>query len=268
MEFKSRLDEPVARWEDNISYYVVYLVGEGRAPSTIRSTISALKYQLLLDGEDLDLNYFLLNIMIKACENEKLMKGQYTLRLPLNEDLLVRTIHAIELLNRDWFSKIMLTAIFVLAYYGLFRIGELVESVHEVRFDGMNVNERSGSCKVMLLSAKNHPRNRGLLVTNIQNKAENALNVGKAVMHYFNLRPKTGPNVPFFITQKKKPVSKDMVRYWLRSALNSLGIRQHQYCTHSFRIGRATDLRKRGWTTARIMQEGRWKSNAVRTYLR
>ena len=41
-----------------------------------------------------------------------------------------------------------------------------------------------------------------------------------------------------------------------------------QYDTHSFRIGRATDLSKGGRSLSKIKRAGRWKSNAVYNYLR
>ncbi len=66
------------------------MVEEGTAPSTIHGTISTLKYQLQTDGRKLELNSFLLSVMISASEIQGLRKRRYVIRFPLSENLLLQ----------------------------------------------------------------------------------------------------------------------------------------------------------------------------------
>ena len=72
---------------------------------------------------------------------------------------------------------------------------------------------------------------------------------------------------PFFVLTDGTPVRPKLVRSALRRVLNRLGLDGKLYGTHSFRIGRASDLQKSGASVDEIKQLGRWKSNAVFKYL-
>ena len=58
------------------------------------------------------------------------------------------------------------------------------------------------------------------------------------------------------------------VRDVLRQVLADSGLNHKLYDIHSFRIGRATDLFKHGWSIEKIKEIGIWKSNAVYKYLK
>ncbi len=182
IEFANKLKPLPKTWEDKITLYVVHLVEIGRAPSTIRGILSALKFQLHLDGYPLNLNDFLLSVMIKASHRMYLKKGQYTLRLLLSENILVKVLQAVQLLCKDQILLRALRAIFSLAYYGLFRIGELVESEHTVLSHNINVNQRSGSCRIILLTAKNQPVRVGPVIMNVKHHSCDLVNAGFEVL--------------------------------------------------------------------------------------
>ena len=73
---------------------------------------------------------------------------------------------------------------------------------------------------------------------------------------------------PFFIFRDGTPVTPANVRNLLRLMLEKLGLNPVLYDTHSWRVGRATQLFKNNFDIARIRFLGRWKSNAVYKYLR
>ena len=57
------------------------------------------------------------------------------------------------------------------------------------------------------------------------------------------------------------------MRNTLKHILQFAGFKKEYYCVHSFRTGRAMDLLKYGVLVETIKKLGRWKSNAVFTYL-
>ena len=66
----------------------------------------------------------------------------------------------------------------------------------------------------------------------------------------------------------KPPVRPAHVRSILRRILKTINLNYRLYDTHSFRMGRATDLRKAGFSIEDIKELGRWRSNAVYKYLK
>ena len=72
----------------------------------------------------------------------------------------------------------------------------------------------------------------------------------------------------FFILSDRSALNATFLRNLLREILSGFNLESTLYDTHSFRIGRATDLFKAGVHIDDIKQLGRWKSNAVYNYLR
>ena len=73
---------------------------------------------------------------------------------------------------------------------------------------------------------------------------------------------------PFFIFRDGSVLKPIHVRKTLRNILERLNLNPALYDTHSFRIGKASDMLKFGYSLAEIRQKGRWASNAVYKYLR
>ena len=57
------------------------------------------------------------------------------------------------------------------------------------------------------------------------------------------------------------------VRAVLRNILDKIGLDATLYRTHSFCIGRATDMIKMGVEFERVKQIGRWRSNSIYRYI-
>ena len=73
---------------------------------------------------------------------------------------------------------------------------------------------------------------------------------------------------PFYIFRDRSHVKPEQVRNVLRKMLSELNLNPKLYDTHSFRIGRATDLKKFNVQFEQIKSLGRWRSNAIYSYLR
>ena len=73
---------------------------------------------------------------------------------------------------------------------------------------------------------------------------------------------------PFFIFKDGYPVKARHVRNVLHRAVNTIGLNSFMYDTHSFCIGRASDLMRMGVSVNKIKAVGRWRSNSVYRYLR
>ena len=76
------------------------------------------------------------------------------------------------------------------------------------------------------------------------------------------------PDKPFIVFRNNRPVSPIQVRNVLNKALKEAGLRPDMCGTHSFCIGRATDLMKMNISLDIIKDVGRWQSNSVYSYIK
>ena len=73
---------------------------------------------------------------------------------------------------------------------------------------------------------------------------------------------------PAFIHPDGMPVTRQQLSGRLRHFLALADLKADLYDTHSFRIGKATDIAREGYTDAQIALIGRWKSDAFRRYIK
>ena len=177
----------------------------------------------------------------------------------------------------QYYLEILYKTMFVVAYYGLFRVGEITDSEHNIQARNVHAGRKCNKYLFVLLSSKTHTiRDRPQKVRiNAQTRTSRD---GRAVRffcpiellnEYSNLRGEyTTLNEPFFILPNRNPPTANMLREILKAMLTNLKLDPGWYGTHSFRSGRATDLLKEGYSIDEIKTRGRWKSDAVFDYLR
>ena len=68
--------------------------------------------------------------------------------------------------------------------------------------------------------------------------------------------------------RRGKGISRDRVALTLKKCLELADIAPKKFNTHSFRIGRITDLALSGTSYSRIQTIGRFKSNAFQQYIK
>ena len=71
----------------------------------------------------------------------------------------------------------------------------------------------------------------------------------------------------FFIFKDQAPVTPTHVRKILNQVLTAVNLSPDLYGTHSFRVGRATDMIKFGYRIEEVKIAGRWHSNVVYKYI-
>ena len=87
--------------------------------------------------------------------------------------------------------------------------------------------------------------------------------------NYSAIRPKYRCDTEqFFIYRDRSPVLATNENKLLKQMIKEAGIQEQYYCWHGLRAGRACDLLKLGVSVETIKSLGRWKSNAVFTYLK
>ena len=193
------------------------------------------------------------------------------IRLPITVQLLGR-IHD-KLSESANPNRILVWAIASLAFFGFFRLGELLlnspvqyeAAIHLSWGDVAVDNPRSPSMiKVHLKTSKCDQLGEGVDI--FVGSTESPICPVTAVLEYIKLRQDT-PGA-FFIDRNRKPVRKPWFTQQIRQVLQSLGLPQDDYAGHSFRIGAATSAALAGIEDSTIQTLGRWQSAAYLRYIR
>ena len=206
----------------------------------------------------------------------KLYNDQFYHRFPIQSRLLDVILHELErAYTKQPYLEVMYKTIFMLLYYGLMRIGELALGPHTLRASDVYNNNVKRKLLLLLHSSKTHGRDTApqrikIAATRSSGSYSNAYCPFDITHKYMAFRGGgyVTDNDKFIVLPDGQPISPQQVRKVLRQTLKAVGLDNTLYDTHSFRIGRATDLSKKGVTLEKIKRIGRWKSNAVYRYLR
>ena len=155
-EFNIKLDSKPKSWEERLTLFVGYLISLNRQSSMIKSYISAIKAVLKYEKIELSENKVLLSSLIKAC---KLQNDCIQTQLPIRKGLLQVIINSVEKYydhNPQPYLCTMFRALFLTAYFGLFRIGELTLSPHVIKARDVHIGVNKKKLLFVLHSSKTH----------------------------------------------------------------------------------------------------------------
>lgn len=128
----------------------------------------------------------------------------------------------------------------------------------------VNVHAQQSDFKVFFSYSKTDQKAHKTTLI-ISKELETVLCPLRAISSYLSIRPSTSPAAPFFIQVNLKPLRRYHFNAVLQKALISL-VEQGHFCTHSFRIGRATDMALHGVSDKVIKVAGRWNSRVYSSY--
>ena len=267
-KFFIKLDIKPTSWEDRLTLFVGYLVHTGRKSTTIKSYISAVKAVLATGHIKLKEDRALLNSLTRAC---RLRYNRVSTKLPIKKPLLEQILHATDtIFDQQLYLKLMYKVLFITAYYGLFRIGELTYSKHTVKTADVQVGVNKNKLQFILHSSKTHCKGNKPQIIKISASTTSNRNYCpfSLVKQYLVERPhKCDSREQFFVFSDCSPVKPHHFRTTLKSAIKIIGLDHGLYGSHCFRAGQSVDLLKAGISVETIKKIGRWKSNAVYTYL-
>ena len=253
-----------------------FLVNSGLMSSTVKTYISAIKGILLESNIKLNADKFTLNSLTHAC---KLQNDRIITRLPIGKDLLQLIIKEIErkyvqARNIQPYLETLYKAIFMAAYYGLLRVGELGQGPHIVLARNVHIGVNKNKILFILNSSKTHdksakPQRIKIASTPISKSSQiKRFCPFKLLQNFISVRPAVVSVMEqFFVFADHSPVTPIHIRSTLKSALQALNLQADLYNIHSFHIGQSSDLFKLGVSVETIKKIGRWKSNAVMAYL-
>lgn len=269
LKFTHGFDRLPDKWEDKMLLYAAYLSDTTHKPATIETYMSAIKYKLIHDGYPLNEDRVKLQSIVRS---SRIKNRKVHNRMPINRRILKNLIDAIgtKFHNQPYLAALY-KCMFTLAYFGLLRVGEMVKGTHPILAGDVHASRnKNPKIQLVLRSSKTHGLGDRPQIIRIPNKVDEAeiykLRGTKycpftILDDYLKLRGNyQDEGDQFFVFRSGDPVKDGHFRRTLKSLISVAGYQNEFYSSHSFRSGRADDLRQGGVEILTIQKIGRWKS--------
>ena len=273
-KFLMKLDKKPKFWEDRAMLFAASLIDQGIQSSTLKSYISAIKGLLIDDGYNWDDSKMLIRTLSRAC---RLTNDRITVQLPIKLGLLEIILFELKRLFHDRrYLALLYQTLFSVAYYGLFRVGELATGSHPIRAKDVHIQQNKNKLLFVLYTSKTHGHESRPQKIKIRANPEFSKYKSNKFFCPFQLSREylklrggySSEDESFFVFRDQSPVTPHQVNTILRKILKSINLDSKVYSFHSIRIGRASEMIKAGYTIDEVKLAGRWKSNAVFRYIR
>lgn len=250
----------------HIVLFIAHSFEKGKSSATISTYVAGLNYFHKLFGFYNIYNVFMVTKLLEGCRRCRRSRDN---RAPITKTALTNICSLLPQVCYDNYEVKLFHALFSLAYFGLFRVSELV------------VPSKTHIHRVLMLSDLSISNNQYLIVklhffkTNQTGKQvtlkiprdEIAICPVRALQEYLMLRPQV--QGALFIHRDGVPVTRVQFSAVLNKCVQCSSLSAKTlYKTHSFRIGRATDLAIQGLPSEAIMKMGRWSSTCYNLYIR
>ncbi len=262
------LDGPVSA--DVIQRFIAWLSLHMFAPSTITTYVSAVGFYHKLQGWADPTNDFLVSKLLEGC---KRLRPLSDTRLPMSISILLQVTQSLPAVCTSTFESCLFKAVFVCAFFGFMRVGELAaDSRHRVQPSVLTVADvqfcKTGNGGHFLFSFK-HAKNNQCgppQVIRLVQSDNAAICPVLALREFLSVRPAIAG--PLFCHFDCTPLTRFQFNAVLQKSLKFAELPGERIRAHSFRIGAASSAVSRGVPMDQVRRMGRWRSNAVATYIR
>ena len=247
---------------DVIYLFIADCFERGCAASTIQSYVAGISFYHKLNGYVDMSNVFVIRKLLEGCRRQRRTRD---VRAPILQSTLVRILDLLPSVCSSAYETCLFQTAYSIAYFGLFRVSELTyaaKSPKPIGRSGVSIGADGGVAILTLDSSKTS----SVPVTVRIPKVGGTVCPVRLLQQYISLRPAS--EAQLFIHRNGTPLTRYQFSAVLGKVIRALGLPFHKYKSHSFRIGRATQLSLQGVSDNAIQRMGRWKSDAFKTYIR
>ena len=210
--------------------FIAYSSIMGYSPNTIKSYVSAISYKCKMANVDDFSECFVVKKMLQGLSRLDVRKD---LRMPILLSDLSKIIHALPVVCYSAFEATLFSAIFSLAFFGFFRVGELVqitkfESGHALQRHNIKYCASINALEVTIPHSKTDQKGHG--ATLCIPASEKIVCPVQAFKCYESVRP------PFLGTYFRHLCGSPVTRYQfttvLKKALSHIGVENSFYSSH------------------------------------
>ena len=254
---------------NNLALFISYLSWRKFASSTISTYVSALSYVHKLANFPDPTKQFLVQKILAA--HSKLYSSP-DVRLPITRSVLQRSVLALNHTNSSAYQRLLYQTMFVVAFYGFFRVGELtakganLKPLVQIQDLHFQFKDNCVTAATIVITDFKHNSDRRPFSVVLHCASGAEFCPVNYLQRYCAMRG-TIPGALFCFSDGS-PVKTSHFTQQLRHALNFCGLDSSKYKSHSFRIGAASWAADKGLSDAQIRHLGRWKSDAFKLYIR
>ena len=246
---------------EHVQLFITYLSRfRHLSTSSIRCYISGISFYFKLHYNINPAHSFGITMLLKSYEKNS--KTQLV-RKPIDLHLLGNLIESVNAGRLCKYDRLCYIILYSLMYHGALRVSEICFSNtadHIIQFNNVCFSKSNSTIKLKLCSFKHSNGSTPTIVISCNNILSKSINS-------FLSRRGSKPG-PFICHKSSKPFSRLEFVIQLKTDLKFLKYDPDHYNSHSFRIGKATDMAKAGASDSQIALMGRWRSNAFKQYIR
>ena len=267
--FRRRYNFPDA-WPspvEHVALFISYCFATGYSPSTIATYVSGISFYHKIHNLEDPTAVF---IVKKLLEGFRRTRQRRDVRAPITVAILQKVCSVLPDICFSTYESCLFKAAYLVAYFGLLRVSEIVftnqiNANRPLLYSDVQVTDGSQAVLISIRVSKTK-QSGAPTILRIPRSGNPSLCCVTAVQNYLHLRP-CHPQY-FFSHMNGSPLTRSQFTGVLAKAIRCLGLPIQVYTSHSFRIGRASDLASKGLSNETIKQLGRWKSDAVERYIR
>ena len=252
---------------EHLQQFMVYLYRKGLTPGTIQGKLSALAFSSKVQGYRDNSKDYRIRKMLEGWTRKR---GRVQdSRSPISPALLQQLGEQWGSLCRDDYERALFKVASLIAFFGAFRVSELVAAGKEDR-SGLALQQRDvllgdNGLELFIRRSKTDQAGKGKCLVLGQCSIGGICPV-RAARAYMEMR---GQKEGYFLRHgDKSPLTK--YQFWRLTdmALQKVGVQGLHFGTHSFRIGAASTAAALGYSPEEIRRIGRWSSASYKKYIR
>ena len=248
---------------NQVCLYISFLHKNGYAPTSIVSFTSAIGYVHRISNVKDPTSSLLVQKLLSATLK---LRPTVDPRLPITIIILQRLVSALSTTVSCFSHRRLLRAMFVVAFFGLMRVGEITMSKDGVV--PLHVNQVRITPDMVTITISKFKHNKSMRPVDIPLPKQDIQDICPvAALHDYLVYRGDSPG-PLFALSNLSPVKREFFIKHLRKTLSYCGFSWNQYKSHSFRIGGASYYADLGFSDAQIRLLGRWGSDAFLQYIR
>ena len=237
---------------------------KGYAYGTASTYISAIRYQhRILNLKDYS-SEFTVSKMLESYQRSRSLQDS---RLPITYDIFIKICYELNSVCNSQYESILFKAAYTLAFFGLFRVGELVYSMgtDPLKLSDIQNFKKGKQFQVCLRHSKNNHCGLPQFIDIAAISSE--VCPVNAMLEYLHVRPSNAVHNLLYCHQDASPLTRYQSGAVLNKVIVKLNLNTSYYKSHSFQIGAATWLAQ-GVSRDTIKKMGRWTSDSFKKYIR
>ena len=257
--------KPLRATSYEIALYITHLTNSGLKSTTIRTHLSAIAFFHKIHDYPDPTNSFLIKKLLTA---GKKTENPPATRKPITAKILRRLLNSLTTQGYNNYDKKLFTSIFNVMYHAALRASEICKTPfaqHTLKASQLQLFTTSKG-QAIKINFKSYKHSKHDITPLAIYACGTIICPIAAYKRYQHVRPLADGLA--FINKDHTPICRQQISDVLDTLLVNIGLVSKDYNTHSFRIGKATDMAKQGYSHAQIAMLGRWRSNAFLKYIK